>query len=71
MVGLATAELISGGETPGEGVTPRIIGSGFSDLGVLGRLLDFAGPDRASSALRLAKSTVSRKVIAASKFVKQ
>jgi len=43
----------------------------FSVNGVDGRLLGFGGPSSTSSALRLARSTVSRKLMAASKFVRQ
>ncbi len=43
----------------------------ISERGVVGRLADFGGPSRGSSLLRLARSTVSRNVIAASRFVKQ
>lgn len=43
----------------------------FSVSGVDGRLFDFDGPSSASSALRLARSTVSRKLMAASRFVRQ
>ncbi len=42
-----------------------------SSCGVDGRLTDFGGPSSGSSERRLAKSTVSRNVMAASKFTKQ
>src|SRR6266536_6278091 len=71
IVELTLAELTSGGDSPDEGFSPTVAGSNLPALGVFGRLSDFAGPDGTSSALRLARSTVSRNVIAASKFVRQ
>ena len=70
IIGLALSELISGLDGFGEGVSASI-GSVFSNLGVVGRLFDFGGPEGFSSALRLARSTVSRNGIAASRLVKQ
>src|SRR3954451_1224450 len=44
---------------------------GFSMIGVAARLEEFEGPSGASSARRLARSTFSRKLIAASRLVMQ
>jgi len=50
---------------------PGIQSGRTSSRGVDGRLVDFGGPSRGSSDRRLARSTVSRNVIAASRFTRQ
>src|SRR5882672_26187 len=68
IVGLTLVVLTAEADNPGEDV--NVIASGFNP-GVFGRLADFVGPEGTSSARRLARSTVSRNVIAASRFVRQ
>ena len=55
----------------GGGIFVGKLNSGISAMGVEGLLADFGGPSGASSARRLARSTFSRKLIAASRLVMQ
>ena len=64
-------EPLDGEGTAGSSLCSILNISGFSEVGVSGRLEFLGGPSGASSALRLDRSTLSRKLIAASKFVRQ
>ena len=70
-MGTAVKGVVAGEERPADVGSPGLHGLGVSARGVVGRLDDFAGPSRASSARKDARSTVSRNVIAASRFVRQ